>query len=360
MRIFGTDRLKSIMETLGMEDEQPIEHRWLSGSIEGAQKKVEGHNFDIRKSLLDYDDVMNQQRRAIYKLRRRVLAAGAGFPLVEYEPDPKNKKKKLRLETTVSWDDARERSLDLIDECIMSICDAFAASQNSATWDLASLEKALKDQLGIAMDLQQAGIVMRRELEEQIWNVAEKNFVAKESLIGADYFRRYEQYVYLSAIDALWKDHLLALDHLRQGLGLRGYGHRDPKQEYKKEGYDMFVQMMRSIDTSVVSTLMRSQLNEQPAKSEEALREEEQQALLAQKRAEAMSEFDLSKKRLPKMTTSRGELVQSPSAAEGAIAPGKQQTVVRKGPKIRPNDPCYCGSGKKYKRCHGPIDGGLA
>ncbi len=352
MRIFGTDRLKGLMETMGMEDDVPIEHKWLSSSIEGAQKKVEGHNFDIRKNLLEYDDVMNQQRRSIYKLRRRVLAAGAGFPLVEYEPDPKNKKKKLRIETTVGWDDARERSLDLIDEVIVSICDAFAASQNSATWDLAGLEGALRDQLGISMELQSASVGTRRELEEQIWNVAEKTFVSKENLIGADYFRRYEQYVYLSTIDALWKDHLLAMDHLRQGIGLRGYGHRDPKQEYKKEGYEMFVQMMRSIDTSVVSTLMRSQLSE-PSKGEADAREEEERAKIERKRAEAMREFDLSKKRLPKMTTSRGDV---PGNAQEGGAPGKQQTVVRKGPKIRPNDPCHCGSGKKYKRCHGPIE----
>ena len=141
------------------------------------------------------------------------------------------------------------------------------------------------------------------------------------------------------------------MDHLRQGIGLRGYGHRDPKQEYKKEGYEMFVQMMRSIDTSVVSTLMRSQLNE-PAKEESELRDEEEKARLEKKRAEAMSEFDLSKKRLPKMTTSRGDVMGGESGPE----PGKQQTVVRKGPKIRPNDPCHCGSGKKYKRCHGPME----
>ncbi|MDR0966743.1 MAG: preprotein translocase subunit SecA [Myxococcales bacterium] len=351
MRIFGTDRLKGLMEMMGMEDDVPIEHKLLSNSIADAQKKVEGHNFDIRKNLLEYDDVMNQQRRSIYKLRRRVLAAGAGFPLVEYEQDPKNKKKKVRIETTVSWDDARERSLDLIDEVIMSICDAFASSANAASWDLAGLEVALKDQLGISIDLQKASIGSRSNLEEQIWNVAEKNFVSKENLIGADYFRRYEQYVYLSAIDDLWKQHLLAMDHLRQGIGLRGYGHRDPKQEYKKEGYQMFVQMMGSIDTNVVSTLMRSQLDEPSKKEEDAARE-------AAERAEAMSEFDLSKKRLPKMTTSRGDVAMAASGEDGgAPAPGKQQTVVRKGPKVRPNDPCHCGSGKKYKRCHGPLEG---
>ncbi|HEY3446717.1 MAG TPA: preprotein translocase subunit SecA [Myxococcales bacterium] len=350
MRIFGSDRIKGLMETLGMEDGEPIEHRWLTRSIEGAQKKVEAHNFDIRKNLLDYDDVMNQQRKSVYKLRRRVLAAGAGFPLVEYEEDLKTKKKS-RVETSVSWDDARERVLDLVEDVIFTLCDAFAGSRSPTGWDLAGLEHALKEQLGFSMSVANTKVGTREELEEQVWNVIKKKYEGKEEAFGNDNFRRFEQYVYLSTIDALWKDHLLAMDHLRQGIGLRGYGQKDPKQEYKKEGYSMFVQMMSAITSNVVSTLLRAELR----RPEDQAAQEAADAEAAQKAKEAresVEEFDLSKKRLPaNMREGRGEVM-----AGAAPAPGKQQTVTREGPKVRPNDPCPCGSGKKYKRCHGLQD----
>ncbi len=344
MRIFGSDRIKGLMETLGMQDGEPIEHRWLTKSIEGAQKKVEAHNFDIRKNLLEYDDVMNQQRKSIYRLRRRVLAAGAGFPLVEYEEDPKTKKK-TRVETSVTWDDARERVLDLMEDVILSICDGFAGSRSPAGWDLAGLEHALREQLGAQMSLQGGSFESREHLEEQVWNVLKKKFEGKEEAFDKDNFRRFEQYVYLSTIDALWKDHLLAMDHLRQGIGLRGYGQKDPKQEYKKEGYQMFVQMMSAITTNVVSTLLRAELKRPEQVEAEAAAE---RAAAAKARA-SLDEFDLSKTRLPtNMKEGRGDV--QPGAAP---APGKQQTVHNEGHKARPNDPCPCGSGKKFKRCHG-------
>jgi preprotein translocase subunit SecA len=340
MRIFGSDRIKGLMETLGMQDGEPIEHRWLTRSIEGAQKKVEAHNFDIRKNLLEYDDVMNQQRKSIYKLRRRVLAAGAGFPLVEYEEDLKTKKKN-RVETAVSWPDARERVLDLLEENIFNLCDAFAATRSPTGWDLAGLENALKEQFGFTMNLVNGSYSSREDLEEQIWQVLYKWFESKETDFNPDNFRRFEQYIYLSTIDALWKDHLLAMDHLRQGIGLRGYGQKDPKQEYKKEGYQMFVQMMQAISTNVVSTLLRAEIRREAAPAEGAR--------TARPTRDAINgDYDLSKKRLPTMKEGRGEVMPG-----RAPAPGKQQTVHRDGPRMRPNDPCHCGSGKKYKRCHG-------
>ena len=353
MRIFGSDRIKGLMETLGMQDGEPIEHRWLTRSIEGAQKKVEAHNFDMRKNLLEYDDVMNQQRKSIYKLRRRVLAAGAGTPLVEYEENVKTKKK-IRVETSVTWEQARERVLDLLEESIFSSCDAFAGARSPAGWDLEGLENALKDQFGASMHLVNGSFTTREDLEEQIWNVLLKRYEQKEEEAGKDQFRRLEQYIYLSTIDALWKDHLLAMDHLRQGIGLRGYGQKDPKQEYKKEGYQMFVQMMQAITTNVVSALLRMELRREEPRPEPRPepRGEPRPERHPEDRAGARSviagEFDLSKKRLPKMNETRGEML-----AGGAPAPGKQQTVRGGGPKARPNDPCPCGSGKKFKRCHG-------
>jgi len=229
---------------------------------------------------------------------------------------------------------------------VVGLCDAFAASRSPASWDLPGLEHGLKEQLGISMGLVDGSFATRQDLEAQIWNVLLKRFEGRETDSGSDTFRRFEQYVYLSTIDALWKDHLLAMDHLRQGIGLRGYGQKDPKQEYKKEGYQMFVTMMNAITTNVVGTLLRAQFRvaEEPARQEEP--EPERPAAKARDGAE---EFDLSKKKLPtNMREGRGEVM-----AGGAPAPGKQQTVHREGPKVRPNDPCPCGSGKKYKRCHG-------
>jgi preprotein translocase subunit SecA len=296
---------------------------------------------------------MNQQRKSIYKLRRRVLAAGAGTPLVEYEENVKTKKK-IRVETSVTWEQARERVLDLLEESIFSSCDAFAGARSPAGWDLEGLENALKDQFGASMHLVNGSFTTREDLEEQIWNVLLKRYEQKEEEAGKDQFRRLEQYIYLSTIDALWKDHLLAMDHLRQGIGLRGYGQKDPKQEYKKEGYQMFVQMMQAITTNVVSALLRMELRREEPRPEPRPepRGEPRPERHPEDRAGARSviagEFDLSKKRLPKMNETRGEML-----AGGAPAPGKQQTVRGGGPKARPNDPCPCGSGKKFKRCHG-------
>jgi preprotein translocase subunit SecA len=344
MRIFGSDRIKGLMETLGMQDGEPIEHRWLTKSIENAQKRVEGHNFDMRKNLLEYDDVMNQQRKSVYKLRIRVLGAGAGIPVVEFEED-KRSKKKLRHETTLSWEDARERVLDVLDEVVLEVCDVFAGQRSPSSWDLPGLTGALKDQFNISMNLEGGSFHGRSDLEEQVWNVIQKNFEGKEREFGIENFRRFEQYIYLSTIDALWKDHLLAMDHLRQGIGLRGYGQKDPKQEYKKEGFEMFQIMMRSIRANVVGTLMRAELRrEEPAAG-------------ASKR-EPAEEFDLAKKRAPKMFEGRGAVAAD--GGSGPPPPGKQQTVHREGPKLRPNDPCHCGSGKKYKRCHGQEESATA
>jgi len=195
------------------------------------------------------------------------------------------------------------------------------------------------------MNLANGSYQSREDVEEQIWNVLLKKYETKEKEFNEDNFRRFEQYVYLSTIDALWKDHLLAMDHLRQGIGLRGYGQKDPKQEYKKEGYQMFLQMMQAINTNVVSTLLRAELRRAPAENERP--------------RETEGEFDLSKKRLPKMMEGRGAVAEA-SSSGGAPAPGKQQTV-RNAVKAKPNDPCPCGSGKKYKRCHGLMgDEGVA
>jgi preprotein translocase subunit SecA len=340
MRIFGSERIQGLMKMMGMKEGEVIEHRWLTKSIEGAQKKVEAHNFDIRKNLLEYDDVMNQQRRSIYRLRRMVLGFGAGIPVVEYDEDPKTKVK-TRKEQVFTWADQREHMLDLVEDLVIDMVGANCPDRLS-DWNLEGLSSMVKEQFGVSMSFaapvgkaQEA----RAAIEEQVYNVVEKLYRQKEEELATDadgvpVMRRYEQWLYLQAIDQQWKDHLLSMDHLRQGIGLRGYGQKDPKQEYKKEGYEMFVQMTWRVKSAVVGNVLRLQLVRQ-----ETAEEIEQKRLAAQRRA------------LQRITESHAEAGEGDGDAKPRAA--KQETVVRTQPKVGRNDPCPCGSGKKYKKCHG-------
>jgi len=328
MRIFGSERISGLMERMGMQEGEVIEHSLLSRAIENAQKRVEGHNFDIRKNLLEYDDVMNQQRRTIYKLRRRVLAAGAGVALVEYDENPKTKVK-VRSEHTVSWDDFREMVFDALEDVVVAQTDAYAPAKNPDTWELPALTKAVKENLNLEMGFNTN--VTREELQEQIYKVAEKVLRTREEEFGDD-FRVFARNRFLATIDGLWKDHLLAMDHLRQGIGLRAYGQRDPKQAYKKEGYEGFIQMLSAINHQLVSQLMRVQGR---AQAEEAARLQRQMQARARQYVEGRAD-----------TEGRPER----QAAASARAP------VKAGPKVGRNDPCPCGSGKKYKKCHGATE----
>ena len=341
MRIFASDRIAKMMEFLGMEEGEQIEHRYLTRSIAGAQKKVEAHNFDIRKNLLEYDDVMNQQRRSIYRLRRMVLGFGAGIPVVEFDEDPRTRKK-TRREKVWTWADAREHVLDTVEDLVVDmVASTCPEGSGQAKWDLEALAALVKDQFGLAMTFAPSGgrsSEARRAIEEQVYNVVEKAYLAKEKELGTDAdgvpaLRRYEQYVYLQAIDQLWKDHLLAMDHLRQGIGLRSYGQKDPKQEYKKEGYEMFMQMTWRVKSAVIGNLLRLQIQRQESAAE-----------LEQKR------LALQRKAMKAVIESHAE---GAAGGDGEAKPKAQATVVRSVPKVGRNDPCPCGSGKKYKKCHG-------
>jgi preprotein translocase subunit SecA len=337
MRIFGSDRISGLMERMGMKPGEQIEHPWLTRSIEGAQKKVEAHNFDIRKNLLEYDDVMNQQRRSIYALRRMVLGFGAGVPVVEFDEDPKTRVK-TRRETIWTLDHQREHMIDLIEDLVIDMVGG-ACPPNMGDWDLPGLSSLVKEQFGVDMQFGQPGgkaLEARQAVEEQVFAVVSRAYAAKEAELGlgddgVPVLRRYEQWLYLQSIDQMWKDHLLSMDHLRQGIGLRGYGQKDPKQEYKKEGYAMFVAMTWRVKGAVVGNLLRLQ----PARQESA-EEIEQKRLAAQRRA---------LQRLTETHAAAGE--------EGDAPKAKTETVVRVSPKVGRNDPCPCGSGKKYKKCHG-------
>jgi preprotein translocase subunit SecA len=326
MRIFGGDRITSLMERMGMKEDEVIEHSMLSKAIENAQKRVEGHNFDIRKNLLEYDDVMNQQRRTIYALRRQVLAAGAGLPLIEFTEDKKTKVK-TRSERTVTWPDFREMVLDAVEDVIVGLTETFAAKKSAEAWDLAALHAEVKGAFNVEMTFQAQGTV--DELQEMIFKRVERLYVDREKDYGDDW-HRFCQLRYLNTIDQLWKDHLLGMDHLRQGIGLRGYGQKDPKVEYKKEGYAGFIRMLQLIKTTFVSQIMRAQPRDANEDTERLKRVMEARA----------------KQAIEGRATEEGKLEAAP----------EHKTVRREGPKLGRNDPCWCGSGKKYKKCHGATE----
>jgi len=284
---------------------------------------------------------MNQQRRSIYRLRRMVLGFGAGVPVVEYDEDPKTRKK-TRREKLYQWADARDHMLDLLEDLVVDMVAA-GCGPRLADWNLVSLSSVVKEQFGVGMTFSPPSgraADARREIEEQVYNVVDRLYRQKEEELGKDaegvpVLRRYEQYLYLQAIDQQWKDHLLSMDHLRQGIGLRGYGQKDPKQEYKKEGYEMFVQMTWRVKSAVIGNLLRLQLVRQ-----ESAEEIEQKRLAMQRRAMA-----------------RAQASHAEAGGDGESRPRpKQETVVRSQPKVGRNDPCPCGSGKKYKKCHGATE----
>jgi preprotein translocase subunit SecA len=297
LRIFGSERITSIMDRLKMEG-IPIEHRMVSKAIENAQKKVEAHNFDIRKHLLEYDDVMNKQRMEIYSYRKEVLAG-------------ENLK-----------DKAYEMIEDLLDEILSIYCPEDVADEE---WDLQGLRDALIRQF--ALNFNSSGIsegITRLELKDTILNDIKENYEKKERELGESMMRYLEKMVMLQAIDTQWKDHLLTMDHLKEGIGLRGYGQKDPLVEYKKEGFDMFMEMGERIKSEVVDRLFKLQIvKEEPLHEKFAFRETPNLAY-----------------RQPGVQINRGD-------GEGiARVPVKANKVGR-------NEPCPCGSGKKYKKCHG-------
>jgi preprotein translocase subunit SecA len=288
MRIFGSDRISGLMGKLGMDEDQPIEHKWVTRAIESSQKKVEAHNFDITKHLLEYDDVNNMQRTEIYSFRREILALES-------------------LEDRIS-----EMMGNMLDDVLSIHCPE---DKHPEEWDLKNLKDALYGQFSISPEIELAGFDdLRSSLLGEIQQ-AHKN---KEQEIGADTFRYLERMIMLQVLDTQWKDHLLSMDHLKEGVGLRGYGQRDPLIEYKKEAFDIFEDLSDRVASEVIARLMKIQI----------AREDTVEKKFAPKPA--------------RMTYGRG------SGGEGA----KPQTVV-KDKKIGRNDPCICGSGKKYKKCCG-------
>ena len=292
LRIFGGERMSKIMDRLGMEEGEPIEAKILSRGIENAQAKVEAHNFEGRKHVLEYDDVMNQQREVIYRQRREILSGESLRPSIE----------------------------EMIEGMIENIASTYADDRTHAQdWDWEGINEQMFAQFGIRVDLdEQAREKLKaKEFEELLFKAAMEVYDAKEQAIGSEQFRNLEEYVMLRTVDSLWKDHLLSMDHLREGIGLRGYAQQQPLIVYKKEGFEMFQDMISRIQEEVVRMLFFVRFEEEPQAIEEVKPKEQE------------------------MTFSHGD-------------PGtKKKPVQRKDDKVGRNSPCPCGSGKKYKKCCG-------
>ena len=293
LRIFGGERITGIMEKLGMEEGEPIEHNMISRAIENAQAKVEGHNFDIRKQLIEYDDVMNQQREVIYQQRREALA---GKSLKDSIMGMIRAKSEEIADTTVGDDDHAEE------------------------WDTKEIRDAVYKQFNFRLNSfnpETLDGLNRDGLAELIYEAAEKVYEERESVIGSDDFRQLERVVMLQTVDSLWKDHLLSMDHLKEGIGLRGYAQQNPLIVYKKEGYELFQDMIHRIQEETLGILYRIQI------------------------AEPQRIDDMRQPRQQEMVFSGGE--------ESV----KKKPQTRSSGKVGRNAPCPCGSGKKYKKCCG-------
>jgi len=453
MRIFAGERVQSMMDRLGMEEDVPIEHRWVTNAVENAQKKVEERNFDIRKHLLEYDDVMNQQRKSMYALRKQVLRGeyrtvptdderkagvepvplvdgidvallarvtkvlenmvkfhsyplpdagltqddvpahrkkaiesdlasltdvrvqllekdiylwfGCVVPLEEFRKDPQGAYEQLERAVGMSLSEQKERLLDLIDEIVITMTDhACPPGKHYEDWDLEGLERAYKEQFALdATGIHE--ISDRDDLLRKLYADGAAVLERKEQEFGTENFLRLFRDLYLQEIDKQWMDHLQGMDHLRDGIGLRGYGQRDPKKEYQREGFDMYLEMVQSVKSSVTLGMFTVERagEEELRQLEERRRqatEKRQQTIRASHQGDDQGGGRQQQQPGPSRQARRAAARRGRRAGgPGAGAPPPPQpsatqpaTVKRDHPKLGRNDPCYCGSGKKYKNCH--------
>jgi preprotein translocase subunit SecA len=308
MRIFAGDRVKSIMERLKMPDGEAIEAGIVTRSIESAQRKVEARNFDVRKQLLEYDDVSNDQRKVIYQQRNDILEAPS---------------------LSAQIDNLREGTMT---DVVRTFVPADSVEEQ---WDLAALEKVLRDEwqleVPLATEVDKSASITDEDVTERVIKAADESFNAKVERVGLEQFTPFMRMILLQSIDSHWREHLAALDYLRQGIHLRGYAQKNPKQEYKREAFDLFSQLLDVVKMDVTRTLMtvRIQSQEEVAQAAEAIEE----------RAERISNVTY--------THPNEDGSVSEEAAPGVLADDV--------PKVGRNDPCPCGSGKKYKQCHGRL-----
>lgn len=342
MRIFGSDRISGLMQKLGMEEGVPIEHGMVTRAIERAQKQVEAQNFSVRKHLLEYDDVMNKQRENIYALRRQILDAKIQFQDEDGQ------------ETVVG---TREYLMDLAEEILDSLVETYAARQaDFEQWDLDALQ--LEINRVFAIDTAELDFADRTsdEIRDTLWTAILQSYDDKEKLVGREVLERVERDIMLQIVDSQWKDHLYSLDHLKEGIGLRGYGQKDPLIEYKKESFDLFQAMKDRVDEEIVRYLwwLRPVMNEEGA-APVPRRPAPRRTPLFLNDPSAESKSILSS--APRAQSAEPASPFGPSHDKQPPRVGGDdaavKTVRRDEPKVGRNDPCPCGSGKKYKKCHG-------
>ncbi|MDO6427191.1 preprotein translocase subunit SecA [Thalassotalea sp. 1_MG-2023] len=298
MRIFASERITNMMRKLGMERGEAIEHPWVTKSIENAQRKVEGRNFDIRKQLLEFDDVANDQRKVIYEQRNELMDEA----------------------------DIKEVIANIRTDVVNSVIEQHIPPQSlEEMWDIAGLEERLKGDFAIEMPiaqwLEEDTKLHEETLREKILETIEQEYQTKEEMVGPDVLRQFEKAVMLQSLDSHWKEHLAAMDHLRQGIGLRGYAQKNPKQEYKRESFELFSEMLDNLKHDVIGILSKVRIQ-------------------AESDVEAVEEQHRKSDEAPKAFTHESA---SEPAGENAI------------PRVGRNEPCPCGSGKKYKQCHGKL-----
>jgi len=309
MRIFASDRVAGMMKKLGMEQGEAIEHPWVSRAIENAQRKVEGHNFDIRKQLLEYDDVANDQRKVVYEQRNELM----------------------------DQDDVSDVVTNIRGDIIENVFSAFVAPGSvDELWDISGLEEAIENEFGLALPVQKwlddDDSLDESGLQQKIYDSVTQAYKDKEASVGAEVLRRFEKYIMLQVLDSHWKDHLAAMDYLRQSIGLRGYAQKNPKQEYRRESYEMFSQMLDQMKQEVITVLSKVQIQTESEIAElEKSQQHEENMIFGHQETEGLSHV------------------------EDSEDDDKAQPFVRENKKLGRNDPCWCGSGKKFKQCHGKL-----
>ena len=313
MRIFASEKMSGLMQKLGMEEGEAIEHPWVSRAIENAQKKVEGHNFDIRKQVLEYDDVANDQRRVVYEQRNELMAT----------------------------EDVSATISSMRETVVNGVIDQYIAPNSiDEQWELEGLNLAFRDEFGLEIDvaqwLQDDDELHEETLREKIIIEVQNQSDSKEALTGSEVMRHFEKAITLQTLDSQWKEHLAQMDYLRQGINLRSYAQKDPKQEYKREAFEMFTTMLDRIKHDVVSLISRVELHAQ----------EDVEAIEEQRR-QLGGDMEMQHDQVDGMT---GETEQANPDIEQQAKP-----ITREGKKVGRNEPCPCGSGKKYKQCCGAL-----
>ena len=335
MRIFGSDRISGLMQRLGMEEGVPIEHGMVTKAIERAQKQVEAQNFSVRKHLLEYDDVMNKQRENVYALRRQVLE---GQVTLEGEDGE-----------TVTLD-TREYLVELAEDMLDALIDTYAPRQSDVEeWDLEALKRETTRVFAIDTAALDFASRSSDEIRDLLWQQIKQSYEEKEKLVGRDVLQRVERDIMLQIVDTQWKDHLYSLDHLKEGIGLRGYGQRDPLVEYKKESFELFQGMKERVDEEIVRYLwwLRPVLSQEGAPAPQTVRRQRTPLTLSgPSETPTPSAFGAPR---AQQAAPRGRQQQPPRVGGDDVV----KTVRRDMPKVGRNDPCPCGSGKKYKKCHG-------